>query len=343
MILYENIWKNGNLIDMKQREIFKRTLEFKAPPRIGMTLPAPYPNDLMGVGWRPVKPVGESLEPKGDEAWRRRDEWGVVWASLTNFDKGEVVEAAIPEWSSLDSYVPPDLGRKEDYTEAAKRCAEDTEHFRIGGIPGFTFNVARKLRKLENYLCDLVLERDKIDRLHEIVRTELLKAIDRLAEAGVDGIIFAEDWGTQDRLMVSPEMWREIFKKEARILAGRAREHGLHVLMHSCGKMTDIIEDLIECGVTCFQFDQPRLHGLDVLSERFGGRAAFWCPVDIQTTLQTQDPELIRAEARELIEKLGKFDGGFVAGYYGGNQAIGIDPAVQDHACKAFVEFGQRL
>ncbi|MBE3123943.1 MAG: hypothetical protein IMZ65_03995, partial [Planctomycetes bacterium] len=56
--------------------------------------------------------------------------------------------------------------------------------------------------------------------------------------------------------------------------------------------------------------------------------------------LQTRDPALIRAEARELVARLGGRGGGFIAGYYGSNQAIGLTPNVQDHACRAFVECG---
>jgi uroporphyrinogen-III decarboxylase len=112
------------------------------------------------------------------------------------------------------------------------------------------------------------------------------------------------------------------------------------VIMHSCGKITDIIDDLIETGVNCLQFDQPRLHGIDTLADRFAGKVTFWCPVDIQKTLQTQDPRLIRAEVKELIEKLGRNGGGFIAGNYVSDEALGIPPSVQDIARKAFVEFG---
>ena len=322
---------------MTGREIYEAAITFSSPPRIAMALPAPYPNDTIVAGWS--GPADTALQPQGGELRRWRDCWGVVRASLTDYDKGEVVEPAIREWSALDGYVPPDMSRKEDYAGAAQRFAAGTGHFRIGDIPGFVFNVARKLRRLDNYLCDLLAERPKIDRLNEIVRNVLLSAIDRLAEAGADAVGFCEDWGTQEGLMISPEMWRQIFKGEFRTLAGRAHDRGLYVWMHSCGKMTEIIPDLIECGVNVLQFDQPRLHGIDKLAE-FAGRVAFQCPADIQTTLQTRDPAIIRAGAKELVEKLGSKGGGFVAGYYEDCKAIGITPEVQDHACKAFVEFG---
>ncbi len=80
--------------------------------------------------------------------------------------------------------------------------------------------------------------------------------------------------------------------------------------------------------------------GLAALGVRPGGRVAFWCPVDIQKPLQTRDPQKIRSEARHMIETLGGHQGGFIAGYYGDNEAIGLDPSIQDIACRAFVEFG---
>jgi hypothetical protein len=322
------------------RDVFRAAITFQNPPRIGYALPEPYPNDTVHAGRRSPEP-NRPLEPLSHERRRWVDEWGCTWASLTEFDKGEVVEPAIAEWDDLDGYRPPDLGRGEDYADAAAAFAATTDGFRIGHLPGFTFNVARKLRRLDNYLCDLVLAPERVRRLNELVRAELLKAIDRLADAGADAVMFPEDWGTQSGLMIAPAMWQEVFLPEFEALAGRARERGLLVIMHSCGKMTDIIDPVIACGVGCLQFDQPRLHGLEVLAERFGGRAAFWCPVDIQRTLQTRDPQKIRADAKRMIETLGGFGGGFIAGNYPTPQAIGITQELQNVACEAFVEFGE--
>jgi hypothetical protein len=136
-------------------------------------------------------------------------------------------------------------------------------------------------------------------------------------------------------------MFRELFKPGIGHLCGLAKDLGLARWMHSCGGMTKLIPDLIEAGVQVFQFDSPTgAHGIDYLNDHFGGQVSFWCPVDIQKTLQTRDPVKIRAEARELCEKLGGHQGGFIAGYYGDNRSIGLDPSVQDIACQAFVEFG---
>jgi hypothetical protein len=324
---------------MTSRELIKAVLAFQNPPRVGMMLPAPYINDHISYG-RTVESPRRPLEPRGSEARRWLDEWGNTWASLTNYDQGEVVQGAIDDWSKLESYQPPDLGRLENYQVAAKAFAEDGTHFRMGNIPGCTFNVARYIRKLENYLCDLLVDRERINRLNAIVRAELLKSIDCWAKVGADGIFFPEDWGTQDRLMISPAMWREMFKPEFRAVCGRIRDHGMSAWMHSCGKMTAVIPDLIECGMSVLQFDQFRLHGIEHLGKEFGGKITFMGPVDIQRTLQTRDARLIEEEARLLIQCLGCNGGGFIAGYYGSNQGIGLTEDVQDTACKAFTKYG---
>ena len=64
-----------------------------------------------------------------------------------------------------------------------------------------------------------------------------------------------------------------------------------------------------------------------------GGKVHFECPVDIQTTLQTRDHARIESTARDYIDKLAApFGGGFIAGYYGSNPALGLDPAYQETA-----------
>jgi uroporphyrinogen decarboxylase len=177
-----------------------------------------------------------------------------------------------------------------------------------------------------------------VDRLAARVIPLLCRCMDNWAQAGADAVMFAEDWGTQDRLLVSPAMWRRIFRPYFEALCGHARERGLSVWMHSCGYIYDIINDLIACGVAVLQFDQPGLYGVDRLAAEFGGRVTFYCPVDIQRVLPTGDIPRIQAFARELIDKLGARGGGFIAGYYGSLQGIGVQPEWQDAACRAFVE-----
>ncbi len=105
--------------------------------------------------------------------------------------------------------------------------------------------------------------------------------------------------------------------------------------------MTVIIPDLIETGVDLLQFDQPQIHGTDLLaSYQEHAKITFWCPVDIQKTLQLRDEVLIRAEARQMIEKLWRGRGGFVAGIYTDEPSIGLEKKWQVIAGDEFLKAG---
>jgi len=282
------------------------------------------------IEWRPV----------GEDREEYVDEWGNTWARLGGRTQGEVVRGVLEDWADLDALQLPDLVNPARYTRAAQICADPAnDKYRLGGMPGFPFNIARKMRRLDNFLMDLLLEPERVAELLRRLEDLLAEMIVRYAEIGVDGVFFCEDWGTQKGLMIHPRTWREVFKPGFARLCQVAHERGLTVFMHSCGKITDIIPDLIEVGIDVLQFDQPRVHGLDTLAQ-FHGQVTFWCPVDIQRTLQTRDEAAIEADAREMIEKLGGPEGGFIAGYYGDNEGIGLDPYWQDVACRAFMRYG---
>jgi len=326
---------------MTSREIVRKTVTFEGPERIAMGLPEPYPQDFShaGPGPDPDHP-GTGWEEVAPGRWEHTDEWGNTWARIEGFSKGEIDRGAITDWDQLDGIQLPDYGLAERYEGTRDAFASSPDRFKIGHIPGFPFNIARKMRRLDNFLVDLLVEPDRCRRLLGMVEDELHKAIRHLAGAGADAVMFPEDWGTQDQLLVRPELWRDMFRPGFERLCRTARDAGVFVFMHSCGFIYEAMNDLIEAGIDLFQFDQPRLYGLQRLADEFSGRVTFWCPVDIQTTLQTGDAAAIEADARLMIDLLGAKGGGFIAGYYGSNEAIGLDPKWQDIACRAFVQHG---
>ncbi|MBM3493456.1 MAG: hypothetical protein FJX72_03910, partial [Armatimonadetes bacterium] len=212
----------------------------------------------------------------------------------------------------------------------------DTALYRVGFLPGFPFAICRYLRKMEVYFQDLVWERANVDRLHARV-TDLLEAvIERWAEAGADGIMFCEDWGVQNRLLISPRMWRQVFRPLFARLCGAARSRGMDVIMHSCGYVWDILDDLAECGVSAMQFDQPSIYGLERLSGKLRANGmALHAPVDIQQTMPTGDRKRIEEEARSMVELFG---GAFIAKDYGDLHGIGVQPEWDGWAYEVFAE-----
>jgi uroporphyrinogen-III decarboxylase len=194
---------------------------------------------------------------------------------------------------------------------------------------------------MEIYFQDLVLERENIDKLHDMVTTAMEKVIVKIGETtGADAIMFAEDWGIQDRLLINPEMWREIFKPLYVRLCKAARSVKLKVIMHSCGYNWAIIDDLAEVGINALQFDQPSLYGLEKLSDRLQQhKVALFSPVDIQKVYISGDKKRIQDEARKMVKLFFRGKGGFLAGSYGDLKGIGVREEWEEWAYEAFMEF----
>ena len=323
---------------MVSKEIVRRTLDFTNPDRVARSF---RESDLIMCNYQ-VASQATPWEKVSEQRWERIDEWGNTWGRLDDTSKGEVTRGVLEGATTIDTLNFPDFANYRSYQQAAGIVAKYPDKWIIGSMPGFTFNIARKLYKLENYLCQLMLEPDAIHHLHDRVDVILLQMIDHYAQAGVDAIMFPEDWGTQTQTMISPQLWREEFQPRFIKLCDAAHRRSLRIFMHSCGAIGAIVPDLIRSGIDVLQFDQPMLHGIDQLAAWQAEQPiTYWCPVDIQRTLQTHDERLIEAEAREMLEKLWRGRGGFIAGFYPDEASIGLEPRWQQIACAAFRKYGQ--
>ncbi len=302
---------------MTSREIVRKAVLFEKPPRIAHSLPAPWQSDFVGAG--------AGANPDFEPSRPGEDEWGCVWEKVGGNDAsmGQVKVHPLQDYALLDGYPFPDY-RDERRYEGAKAAVEGNreEKFVLASIPLSLNHRTDYLRGFENLMMDPYLHPSEIGRLLDIQADIAIDAVERLAERGVDGITSCDDWGLQDRVMMSPEVFREFFKPRYARVFGRARELGLLTFLHSCGHIAGILDDFIDAGLQVIQMDQQENMGIDLLADRFGGRICFWCPVDIQGTMIRGTIDDIRAYARRLVEVFGRFDGGFISKWYPSPKAV---------------------
>lgn len=322
---------------MNSREVVRRTLDFDYPERVARSFESP---DMVSVRTT-AKTHATDWREIGGGRWERTDQWGNTWGRIDPTSKGEVVKGVLDDMAQVTTYEFPDYAQAEDYTIVAQKRADFPDKWLIGSLPGFTFNIARKMRKLEQYLMDLLTEKERMRELHDRIDMVLADMIKNYAAAGVDSVMFPEDWGTQAQTLISPMLWFEEFYPRFEKLCRLAHDADIKVFMHSCGQITAIVPGLIKAGIDLLQFDQPDLHGIDTLAAyQETAKITFWCPVDIQKTLQTRDETIIRDKAQEMLAKLWRGRGGFIAGYYSDNVSIGLDPKWQAIASETFLAQG---
>ena len=87
------------------------------------------------------------------------------------------------------------------------------------------------------------------------------------------------------------------------------------ILLHSCGAIEPIIEDLIDAGVDVLNPIQTAAKGMDIeiLKKKYGGRISFWGGMDEQKILPFSSLEEIEEETQRLMSVMGQ-GGGYVFG-----------------------------
>jgi hypothetical protein len=324
---------------MTPREIIRANIECRADERIGLNFGGDDRiNDMSGAGLTHERRL---------ETWEEGqfvysvDMWGNVWHRIKGLSQGgEVCRPVLDDWAKLDALELPALDEPVNFESARGAVAAGSDTFLVGWMPGWPFATCRYMRKMEIYFMDLIAERERIDILHDRVTSLFERVIVQYGEVGVDGIMFCEDLGVQDRLLMGPGMWRDIFRPLYERLTSTAHRYGIKVIQHSCGFNWELVDDLCEAGIDCLQFDQPALYDEPALADKLRKHGVgLFSPCDIQKVLPTGDRALIERETARLVNT---FRGGFIAKNYGDLHGIGVEPEWDRWAYETFVREGAR-
>jgi hypothetical protein len=255
------------------------------------------------------------------------DDWGCQWRRTEITNMGQVVGHPLEEWSKLESYRPPDprnpfyFARIEDeIADAEDRYVVLTSHFAL-------FERFHMLRGFANSLTDFYLEPERTHRLLDMILEFKLEHIDEAATRfgdRVHGLFMTDDWGTQKNTFVSTDVFREFFLPRYQQLFGAVHDRGWHAILHSCGRVNDFVPLFMEAGADVLNMQQPRAYGIQELGQAYAGKVCFLTTVDIQSTLPSEDPALIREEARELVAHWSTPEGGLIVFNYGDSEGIGV-------------------
>ncbi len=315
------------------RELVRRCVRFQGIDRLPRDFPAPYGSDFAGVGMSP----SPDERPSGKSGV---DEWGAVWENIGVCNLGEVKEFPLKDWSDLPRLKIPNIREERRFANLKEARAKAGDHFLLAhGVS--LYERVHFLRGLQNTWTDIYDAPEDLGKLIDILVDMNLYAIARYAEAGADGFIFCDDWGLQNRLMISPEKWREIWKpRYARVYAA-AHAAGLITFLHSCGYIVDILDDLIEIGLDVIHMDQQENMGLELLGRRFAGRLTFYAPVDIQTVMARGNLDEIRAYCRKQMALLSRPEGGFIPRWYGDPKGAGHTQEAIAAMCEEYLRLSR--
>ena len=179
---------------------------------------------------------------------------------------------------------------------------------------GHMYENAWQVRGYEEFLMDLLAQREWAELLLDRFRANNERAAAAAARTGYDCIAIGDDVANQNTMMFQPDLWREIMKPRwaGVIAAARVHKPDIHVWYHSDGNIQDILDDLIEIGITILNPVQPECMDPLTVRKRCGKRLAFDGCVGTQTVFPFGTPDDMHRTIRSLVDNLDGLNGGLM-------------------------------
>jgi len=218
--------------------------------------------------------------------------------------------------ADLEAFPWPDYTPTWRHEHLEESCAQLHEAgWAVSGSVGHIWESAWQITRMEKLMEAMVFDHDFASCVFDHITDNQAFVARRVAEAGADIIHCGDDIGMQDRLMMSPAMWREWLKPRWRRVIKSAKDANPDALAfyHSDGDVREVIEDLIEIGFDILNPVQPECMDPAALKREYGDRLAFWGCIGTQTTMPFGTPDEVRETVRWTVENVGQGGGLLIA------------------------------
>ena len=304
-----------------KREIIKIVLDGKKPPYVPWSFKftkEPYEmlqqyfgvEDLDEVLGNHILQLGSDIgffEKVGENLYR--DYFGVVWDRSIDKDIGDIKGSVLPD-PTLEGYSFPDPHDPRFFADIESSITQKPEMFRVFQVGFSLYERAWTLRGIENLLLDFYMNPDFVDELFEKICDYNIAQVEKALEYDIDAIYFGDDWGQQHGLIMGYDLWKRFIYPHLKRMYRKVRESGKYLMIHSCGDVDELFDDLVEIGLNCFNPFQPEVMDIYEILPRYRGRLSFHGGLSMQKTLPYGTVQEVMEASNKLIE-LGR-DGSYI-------------------------------
>lgn len=306
---------------MEKREVVKRALNFEAIPYTpwhfkftkeakdklldylqGSDIEDYLQNHFLELG----NDIG-FFECLGNDLYK--DVFGVVWDRSVDKDIGVVKTIVLPE-PTLKGYRFPNPIDERFFEDIPEKIKKYSDRFRMFAIGFSLFERAWTMRGMENLLMDFLINPEFAKELMNAITEYNIAQIEEAIKYDIDAIELGDDWGQQVGLIMGYDCWKEFIYPYLKRMYYVIKSKGKHVIIHSCGDVDELFDDLIEIGLDCFNPFQPEVMDTKILLKNYHKRLSFWGGLSIQKTLPFGTVEEVKMETQYLINA-GK-QGGYI-------------------------------
>lgn len=257
-------------------------------------------------------PLPGTVDAAGRYHEIKKDEWGTTWEYLIFGVWGHPKAYPFADWSAARDFEfppAPEVGTQAFRDACRWTAAQKQTHYLIGG-GGSLLEKLCSLRPMDHVLMDLQDgDADLLDFLDRLVE-HTGRSLEYALAIGNDAVMLGDDWGTQTAPIVSPEVFRAIYRPRYRALMDRVRRAGGTTFFHSCGCLGPLLNELFDLGIAGL-WPQMKFYDSDEFAARCKDRGiAVYIHPDRQYLVPRGTPQEIRGAIRKFADRYHRLGGG---------------------------------
>lgn len=240
------------------------------------------------------------------------DEWGCIFTNIHRGVIGEVKQPIVEDddWGDAGRIHIPEEFLSFDVDQVNRSCEKKQDKFLFASCCPRPFEQLQFIRGTADLYMDLMDPSPKMLEFMKRMHDFYSRLMEKWAKTDVDALNMMDDWGSQNDLLISPQLWDEYFAPMYRDYIEIAHQHGKKIFMHSDGNILRIIPKLIDLGLDAVN-SQLFCMGLENLAP-YKGKITFWGEIDRQHLLPEGTTADIDRAVEAVYNTLWK-DGGCIA------------------------------
>jgi len=251
------------------------------------------------------------------------DEWGITYRKKEVAWPGDApINFPLRNREDLKNYTFPDINARDRLTQIkiALKKAKEYKMAVFGSIRG-PFTQTWLLFGFTNFSLMLYEDPKLIDMVVEKVTDFYIAAGLKLAEAGVDAVLFADDYGGEEAPLISPQHFARFIWPQLERLVKTIKSTNVPVFMHSDGNIMTLLPELVKTGIVGYH-PMQRHANMDIsqVKRKYGDKLVLMGNVDNEVLLARGTTDEVIEQSKECIRIAAP----------GGNYIFGSDHSVHD-------------
>lgn len=236
------------------------------------------------------------------------NEWGITRQD-SNQAVSMPIEGPIKSKDDLKNYKVPSHVDSYRYIELEFLINRFKEKKAIGMHLHDVFNLPCYLRGMENFLMDLILDKESAKKLIDITLEHNIEIAKNAIKMGADFIILGDDYGTTNGTIFSPSIFEELMLPGLEKIVSEIKASGGHVIKHCCGDINGILDMLVESGIDAIHpLDQTASMDIGKVQKKYSELVVIG-GIDCGELLTNRSIKEVEAETKNILQNISIFEG----------------------------------